>query len=275
MRTLMTLAVLALAGAIAGGIAIYLGVYNVAATEDHFRVTRLVLDAAMRQSIRSRSDDIAVPALDEPAMVERGLHIYRMHCVQCHGAPGVAPEPFALGLTPAPANLAYTAREWPPAELYWVIKHGVRMTGMPPWEFRLTDAELWAVTAFLLKLPTLSPREYQVLISQASTQSLPAAPDVMQPVAADPKRGKAAMGQYACSTCHEIPGVAGANAPVGPPLTEMASRQFIAGVLPNTPQNMIRWLRAPQKIDPLTAMPNLGVTERDARDMTAYLYTLK
>jgi cytochrome c1 len=72
-----------------------------------------------------------------------------------------------------------------------------------------------------------------------------------------------------------IPGATGPRARVGPPLAGIASRKILAGVLPNTPENMVRWLRGPQSVDPPTAMPDLGVTERDARDITAYLATLK
>ena len=276
MRTLIILLALACAAAIGGGAALYFGSYNVAATEEHFRATYWLLEAGMRQSIRQRAENIAVPALDEPALVQQGLHVYRTHCAQCHGAPGAAPEPFALGMMPAPANLAYTAREWPPTELYWVIRHGIRMTGMPAWEFRLTDTELWAVVAFLRKLPAVSPQEYRTLTAQLPPASAPTpAPASEMSAAPDPKRGKAAIHQYACGTCHEIPGLTAAITPVGPPLTAMAKRKYIAGVLPNTPENMIRWLRAPQKINPRTAMPDLYVTQPDARDMAAYLYTLE
>jgi cytochrome c1 len=72
-----------------------------------------------------------------------------------------------------------------------------------------------------------------------------------------------------------IPGVVGANRSVGPPLAGIANRQYIAGVLPNTPANMMRWLRQPTKVDPLSAMPDLDVTEQDARDIAAFLYTLR
>ncbi|HEX2197917.1 MAG TPA: c-type cytochrome, partial [Burkholderiales bacterium] len=88
-------------------------------------------------------------------------------------------------------------------------------------------------------------------------------------------RGERAINQYACVTCHEIPGIVGANAPVGPPLAGIASRVMLGGVLPNSPDNMVRWLREPQKIAPGTAMPDLGVTEQDARDIAAYLATLR
>jgi cytochrome c2 len=90
-----------------------------------------------------------------------------------------------------------------------------------------------------------------------------------------PQRGKAAINKYGCGSCHTIPGVRGANALVGSNLDQVASRMYIAGVLPNTPDNMIRWLQHPRAVDPLTAMPDLGVTDADARDIAGYLYTLK
>jgi cytochrome c len=91
----------------------------------------------------------------------------------------------------------------------------------------------------------------------------------------DPVRGEMALRQYACTACHVIPGVTGADGYVGPSLEHLATRVYIAGILANTPENMIRWLRNPPEIRPGTAMPDLGVTERDARDMAAYLYTLR
>jgi cytochrome c1 len=78
-----------------------------------------------------------------------------------------------------------------------------------------------------------------------------------------------------CAACHVIPGVRGADGKVGPPLTGIGSRIMIAGQVPNTPDNLIRWIRDPQAIEPGTAMPNLGVSEPTARDIAAYLYTLR
>src|SRR5436853_898419 len=91
----------------------------------------------------------------------------------------------------------------------------------------------------------------------------------------NPARGREVISRYGCSTCHTIPGVNGAEGLVGPPLTQIASRSYIAGVMPNTPDNMIRWIENPPQVDGLTAMPNLGVNEQDARDIAGYLYTLK
>ena len=91
----------------------------------------------------------------------------------------------------------------------------------------------------------------------------------------DPHAGREQIRRYGCNACHTIPGIPEADSLVGPELTRIASRTYVGGVLTNTPDNMIRWLQNPQGVDPLTAMPNLGVTEQDARDIAGYLYTLK
>ena len=90
----------------------------------------------------------------------------------------------------------------------------------------------------------------------------------------DAERGRAALASYGCGGCHTIPGVAGARARVGPPLTNFADRHYVAGKLANQPEHLVRWIRDPQAVSPGTAMPDLGVTEPAARDMAAYLYTL-
>jgi cytochrome c2 len=91
----------------------------------------------------------------------------------------------------------------------------------------------------------------------------------------DPSRGVAAIGRYGCGSCHLIPGVNGANATVGPPLTGIARRGYLAGQLGNTPENMMRWIQKPQEVEKGTAMPDMGVTDQDARDIAAHLYTLR
>jgi cytochrome c len=88
-------------------------------------------------------------------------------------------------------------------------------------------------------------------------------------------RGKAAIEMYGCGSCHMIPGVRDATGTVGPPLIVWSRRTYIAGEVPNTPEYLVRWIEVPQAIEPGTAMPNLGVTEGHARDIAAYLYTIK
>ncbi len=89
----------------------------------------------------------------------------------------------------------------------------------------------------------------------------------------DPARGPELARAYGCVGCHTIPGVPGATGKVGPRLDRVAEQAFLAGVVPNSPQNLADWIRRPRDLDPHTAMPNLGVTEADARDLAAYLYT--
>jgi mono/diheme cytochrome c family protein len=281
MRTLIVLAVIAAIGVVGGAVVVWSGIYNVAATSQHIAPVYRILEVAMRRSVVTRARHIAVPDLSTPVLRDRGMQLFRDHCVACHGAPGIAPQPFALGMLPVPANLVLTARQWSAAEIFWVVKHGVKTTGMPAWTYRMPDADLWAVVAFVTVLPTLSPKDYA---QQASRLAAPAArearadpasslPEDLVPADAV-RRGKAAMQQYACVSCHIIPGVVGADMPVGPPLTGIASRKYLAGVLPNSPGNMVRWLRAPQEISPGSAMPDLDVPANDARDMAAFLGTL-
>ncbi len=89
------------------------------------------------------------------------------------------------------------------------------------------------------------------------------------------ERGKAAMGEYGCTSCHIVPGIAGARGNAGPPLSGIGSRAYIAGVLPNTPENMVRWIMDPQSVDSLTAMPKVGVSDTLARDIAEYLYRVR
>jgi cytochrome c2 len=91
----------------------------------------------------------------------------------------------------------------------------------------------------------------------------------------DPDQGKQLIRDTGCGSCHTIPGVRGANGLVGPPLISWSRRTYIAGELPNTPENLVRWLRNPQSIEPRTAMPVLGLNDPQARAIAAYLYTLR
>jgi cytochrome c1 len=89
------------------------------------------------------------------------------------------------------------------------------------------------------------------------------------------KRGRAAIEQHGCVACHVIPGISNPGSHVGPSLERIGTRGYIAGVLANTPDNMLRWLRDPPAIDPRTAMPKIPMSEQETKDMAAYLYTLK
>lgn len=268
-RILLGAVAAALAAATGGLVVLLAGLYDISAADQHLAPTYRMLNIGLRASVRLRAASIEVPPLDDAELVARGLAHFRASCVSCHGAPGIAPEAFALGMTPIPANLVVTARERRAAELFWTIKFGIKMTGMPAWQFRMNDDDIWATVAFLRTLPQLSPRDYQALRTPEHWNPTQATP---WPV--DIKRGREATRQYGCATCHDIPGIVGANAPVGPPLAGFATRSVIAGVLPNTNENLVRWIRRPAAVKEGSAMPDLGVAERDAIDIAAYLGTL-
>lgn len=89
------------------------------------------------------------------------------------------------------------------------------------------------------------------------------------------ERGRAVLERRDCGVCHTIPGVRGARGAVGPPLTDFGRRTYIAGEVPNSPENLVRWVMDPHAIEPGTAMPDVGLEEQEARDVAAYLYTLR
>jgi mono/diheme cytochrome c family protein len=254
---------------------IFGGVYNVAATSQHSSVTAWILHTTALNSIHAHSTDVAVPGLSDQTSVQHGLHLYRTDCVQCHGAPGRASDDFAKGLLPIAPRLEQVGREWQSRDIYWTVAHGIKMTAMPAWEFRLRKQDMWDIVAFLKRLPQLSPAAYAAMAAKSGPSKItaPANEDEEFRVP-DAKRGKIALAQYACSSCHNIPGIPGSDALVGPPLSGVGSRQIIAGLLPNTPENMRIWILAPQKIKPGDAMPDMGVSERDATDIVAYLESL-
>jgi len=279
LRTLAIAASLLLVlGGTAAALVVHLGLYDISASDQHTAPVYGLLDYAMRRSVMARTGEGAVPDLADPQRVRRGAAHYREHCVQCHGAPGVAPDALALGMTPAPANLVATARTWKPAEMFWVVKHGVKMSGMPAWQYRMTDDEIWDTVAFVAASVGMTPRDYADITRDAAPHRHQREHGAGVAVSAgrrgDPEAGRRAVHHYLCATCHVIPGIVGANRHVGPPLAGMGTRRSIGGIVPNTRDNMVRWLQNPQQFDPQSAMPALGLSERDARDIAAFLATL-
>ncbi|WP_411881659.1 c-type cytochrome [Polaromonas sp. YR568] len=261
----------ALAGA---GVVVYGGVYDVSASSQHLQAVHSLLETTMQHSVRWRARNIATPPLDDAQRLVRGAALFRDHCVQCHGAPGVAQADIGKSMQPVPGPLVDALQRWRPREIYWITRHGIKMSGMPAWQFRLDEEALWDVAAFVQLLPTLSPQAY----AQATAQTAAApgrAPGVAPNRSGDAERGRLALAQYACQACHTIPGITSSSPNVGPPLQGLASRSLIAGKLANTPDNLVGWIRQPKNVKPLTAMPDMGVSEGDARDMAAYLATLR
>jgi mono/diheme cytochrome c family protein len=277
MRTRLLATVLGLAAfatlAAAGVVA--LGLYDVAATTPHTQAMHALLETTMQRSVRRHARRVDVPQLDAPASAARGAGCFRDHCIACHGGPGVAPQPLALAMQPLPGPLAEAARRWDAAELYWITRHGIKMSGMPAWEHRLADADLWATVAFVQQLADLTPAQFAERLAAvpAGLRCERGEPLVLRPP--DAQRGRRALAQYGCRGCHVIDGVVGSQVHVGPPLSRYARRERLPGGLPATPENLVRWLRDPASLAPQTAMPALGVGEQDARDIAAYLQSLR
>jgi len=171
MRTVLaSLLVAALLAVLGAGAVIYAGIYDVAATSPHSRVTSWLLETARIRSIKAQAAGIAVPpGLDDPAKLVIGVGHYAAHCAVCHGAPGVPRGDIAQGLYPPPPDLAKTAPLYSPAELFWIVKHGIKMTGMPSWSDH-SDDELWATVGFLEKLPGMSEQDYAHLVMAGTAQ---------------------------------------------------------------------------------------------------------
>jgi mono/diheme cytochrome c family protein len=148
---------------------IYSGLYNVSATEPHWPLTHWAIETVRTRSIQVHAANIAAPdGLSDPAKLVMGTEHFAAHCAVCHGAPGVPRGDIGRGLYPRPADLANTARRYTSAELFWILKNGIKSTGMPSWSDH-SDEALWATVAFLERLPDMTEQDYGRLVMQSMT----------------------------------------------------------------------------------------------------------
>jgi mono/diheme cytochrome c family protein len=168
MRTVIaSILVAALVVLLGGFVVIYAGVYDVAATAPHWPVTHWVMETARIRSIKAHAAGIQVPPnFDDPANIPIGVEHFAAHCAVCHGALGVPKGDIAHGLYPQPPDLALTAQAYTDGELFWILKHGIKMTGMPAWNDH-SDKELWATIAFVRTLQGMTPEDYAKLVMQS------------------------------------------------------------------------------------------------------------
>ncbi len=145
----------------------YSGLYDVGATSPHGELANWVLSTTMHASVDRRAKDIDVPNLDNEALQLAGINDFDAMCAPCHGAPGRDPEAMGQGLNPPAPDLKESAAHSTAAELFWVTKHGIKMTGMPAWGASHDDEALWPVVAFMTVLPTLSADAYQSMLASA------------------------------------------------------------------------------------------------------------
>jgi mono/diheme cytochrome c family protein len=165
MRTLV--AVVVLLSVLAGitGAAIWSGAYDVAARRPHSRPVQWLLTTARDRSIAAHSRNVTVPPLDRPEQIRGGFEEFDEMCPVCHGEPGGSPSAVRQGLNPPAPHLADddVQRRYTDAELFWILKNGVRMTGMPAFGDTHDDDTLWSIVAFVRRLPRLGAAGYAKL----------------------------------------------------------------------------------------------------------------
>ncbi len=165
-KTLLTLIALSVVAVLAIGGFIWSGFYNVAADDPHTAPVYAVLEIMRERSVQVRADRLQVPGtLLDPARITQGSGNYNAMCMGCHLAPGMAGTEMSRGLYPAPPDLTRHAVN--AAEAFWVIKHGIKASGMPAWGESMDDEYIWNMAAFLQELPNLSPEQYQAMVDSS------------------------------------------------------------------------------------------------------------
>ena len=168
-KAALAAAILAAVVVVAGG-AIWSGAYNIAADDPHTRPVHTLLEVARERSIHTRAGKLKVPSgLGTDEQIREGAGNYDAMCAACHLAPGMSPTELSRGLYPAPPDLTATLVDQ--AKAFWVIKHGIKASGMPAWGLSMGDEYIWNMAAFLQKLPDLDATGYRALVDSSGGHS--------------------------------------------------------------------------------------------------------
>ncbi|SDS39119.1 c-type cytochrome [Pseudomonas oryzae] len=170
-RTITTLTLASLAASVVGAGVIWSGLINVGADDPHLESVHALLSAARERSIAVRAAGIPVPDLNDPELIRRGAGNYHSMCIGCHLAPGMAATELSQNLYPAPPNLAQIGANGSPSTAFWIIKHGIKATGMPAWGKSMGDEHIWGMVAFLQRLPNLDATQYRQLVAASDGHS--------------------------------------------------------------------------------------------------------
>ena len=155
----------------AGGAAfVYSGAYEIGADVPHTPAVYAILETLRDRSVEKHAAGIQVPPLDDPKLIAEGAEHYAAMCTGCHLAPGMDDSEIRPGLYPQPPEL-YKQKDESPAEQFWVIKHGIKLTAMPAWGTTHDDQAIWGMVAFLQKLPGLTPQAYAAMTADSAEKS--------------------------------------------------------------------------------------------------------
>jgi cytochrome c553 len=191
---------LLLAVAAAALVVIISGIVPIKASSGHWPVTSALLDFIKVRSVATHSWGIQPPPLDDEVLVIRGAAHYEAGCYPCHGGPGAGVPPVPAAMTPPPPDLRDHVSRWTPQQLFTIVKHGIKFTGMPAWPAQQRDDEVWAIVAFLRRMPALDAPAYRSLVDGE-----PAVGPAGTPTVPASDRTPRAVGQV-CRRCHGVDG---------------------------------------------------------------------
>ncbi len=152
----------------AGLMVIETGAFDARASTPHDIFTAWSTHTTMIHSMRRGARDVHPPAAFTPAETIAGMRLYEQRCMACHGGPGVARAAWVQGMNPSPPFLLDASRRWTRGQLFWVVKNGVKMTGMPAWGLTESDGDIWNLVAFLEAMPQMKPADFQRVVAVRS-----------------------------------------------------------------------------------------------------------
>ncbi|MBZ9673671.1 c-type cytochrome [Mesorhizobium sp. ES1-3] len=203
--------------ALCGALFLWSGFFDVAATSKHPWPVALLLHYTMKRSVAFQAPHLKSPDLDDPTLILRGAAHYASGCAPCHGAPGELASPIAQQMTPTPPGLYSAGRDFSPSQLFWIIKHGVKMTAMPAWPARQRDGEIWAMVAFVKHLPDYNTERYARITGWNGGTSFLSG---MAPIAPG-----GAFNPAPCGRCHGVDGRGGGG--VTPNIAGLDATRFV------------------------------------------------
>jgi cytochrome c553 len=195
----LTTSSLAAAALVVAALGVLSGVVPIKASSGHWAVTAAFLDFAKTRSVSTHSWGIRAPALDDESLILKGAGHYETACLPCHGGPGRSVPPVMTAMTPPPPELdGQRLARWNPQELFTIVKHGIKFTGMPGWPVQQRDDEIWTMVAFLRRLPALDAAAYRQLVDGDAL-------NIESATAGRVERVPTAVGNL-CSRCHGVNG---------------------------------------------------------------------
>jgi cytochrome c553/cytochrome c5 len=215
---------LALSAGLAGFLVAASGIVPIKASSGHFAITEWLLQFGKRRSVATHTIGLELPDLNDPALILRGAGHYHTGCRPCHGSPALHEPRVARAMLPPPPYLPPRIAQWEPDELFYMVKHGIKFTGMPAWPTQQRDDEVQSMVAFLREFPGLDVQGYDRLVFGDTSR-----PDASAPLTGLDRSTDALVLGADCARCHGVDGN-GREAPAFPKLAGQ-SRKYLMGAL--------------------------------------------